>query len=104
MLADRLLTLAGDPARRARLSAAARSLARPDAAKIIVDRALERCKEELKTLERDVSKLENVRRPFPRISYREAIELLASKGMPAKFGDDLGGGTVIDSTCRSALA
>jgi asparaginyl-tRNA synthetase len=57
----------------------------------IVDRALERCKEELKTLERDVSKLENVRRPFPRISYREAIELLASKGMPAKFGDDLGG-------------
>jgi asparaginyl-tRNA synthetase len=57
----------------------------------IVDRALERCKEELKTLERDVSKLENVRRPFPRISYREAIELLAGKGMPAKFGDDLGG-------------
>jgi asparaginyl-tRNA synthetase len=57
----------------------------------IVDRALERCKEELKALERDVSKLENVRRPFPRISYREAIELLASKGMPAKFGDDLGG-------------
>jgi asparaginyl-tRNA synthetase len=57
----------------------------------IVDRVLERCKEELKTLERDVSKLENVRRPFPRITYREAIELLASKGMPAKFGDDLGG-------------
>ena len=57
----------------------------------IVDRALERCKDELKTLERDVAKLENVRRPFPRISYREAIELLASKGMPAKFGDDLGG-------------
>jgi asparaginyl-tRNA synthetase len=57
----------------------------------IVDRAMERCKDELKTLERDVSKLENVRRPFPRISYREAIELLAGKGMPAKFGDDLGG-------------
>jgi len=57
----------------------------------IVDRALDRCKEELKTLERDVSKLENVRRPFPRITYREAIELLASKGMAAKFGDDLGG-------------
>ena len=57
----------------------------------IVDRALERCKEQLKTLERDVSKLEHVRRPFPRISYREAIELLAKKGMPAKFGDDIGG-------------
>jgi len=57
----------------------------------IVDRALERCKEELKTLERDVTKLENVRRPFPRISYREAIDLLAGKGMSVKFGDDFGG-------------
>ncbi|HLJ73380.1 MAG TPA: asparagine--tRNA ligase [Thermoanaerobaculia bacterium] len=57
----------------------------------IVDRVLERCKEELKTLERDVSKLENVRRPFPRITYREAIDLLASKGMSVKFGDDFGG-------------
>src|SRR6184192_3555483 len=50
----------------------------------IVDRAMDRCKEELKTLERDVSKLESVRRPFPRITYREAIELLAGKGMPVK--------------------
>ena len=57
----------------------------------IVGRCLERCKEELKTLERDVTKLERVTRPFPRISYREAMELLASKGMPANFGDDIGG-------------
>jgi asparaginyl-tRNA synthetase len=57
----------------------------------IVDRALERCKEELKTLERDLTKLQSVRRPFPRITYREAIDLLASKGMPVKFGDDFGG-------------
>ena len=57
----------------------------------IVGRAVERCTEELKTLERDVTKLENVKKPFPRITYREAIELLASKGLPAKFGDDLGG-------------
>jgi asparaginyl-tRNA synthetase len=57
----------------------------------IVDRTLDRCKEELKTLERDVSKLEHVTRPFPRITYREAIDLLASKGMPVKFGDDFGG-------------
>jgi asparaginyl-tRNA synthetase len=57
----------------------------------LVGRALERCQEELKTLERDVTKLENVKRPFPRITYREAIELLATKGMPATFGDDLGG-------------
>ncbi|MDQ3281399.1 MAG: asparagine--tRNA ligase [Acidobacteriota bacterium] len=57
----------------------------------IVGRCMDRCKEELKMLERDLSKLENVTRPFPRISYREAIELLASKGMPATFGDDIGG-------------
>jgi asparaginyl-tRNA synthetase len=57
----------------------------------LVTRALERCQEELKTLERDQSKLENVKRPFPRITYREAIDLLVSKGMEAKFGDDLGG-------------
>ena len=57
----------------------------------IVGRALERCQEELKTLERDVSKLESVKRPFPRITYRNAIELLKSKGMTANLGDDIGG-------------
>src|SRR5256885_6338639 len=57
----------------------------------VVGRAVERCQEELKTLERDLSKLENVKRPFTRISYRDAIELLISKGMPANFGDDIGG-------------
>ena len=57
----------------------------------IVGRAMDRCQEELKMLERDLSKLENVKRPFPRISYRDAIELLKSKGMPANFGDDIGG-------------
>jgi len=41
VIADRLLALAGDPARRARLAAAAHALARPGAAKAIVDRALE---------------------------------------------------------------
>jgi UDP-N-acetylglucosamine--N-acetylmuramyl-(pentapeptide) pyrophosphoryl-undecaprenol N-acetylglucosamine transferase len=40
-LAARLLALADDPARRAAMAAAARRLARPDAAKVIVDRALE---------------------------------------------------------------
>src|SRR5687768_13828803 len=57
----------------------------------IVGRALDRCKEELKMLERDVAKLGNVKRPFPRITYREAIELLKSKEMSVNFGDDLGG-------------
>ena len=41
VLAERLLALAHDADRRARLAAAARTFARPDAAKVIVDRALE---------------------------------------------------------------
>jgi UDP-N-acetylglucosamine--N-acetylmuramyl-(pentapeptide) pyrophosphoryl-undecaprenol N-acetylglucosamine transferase len=40
-LADRLLALAGDAPRRAAMAAAARRMARPDAAKRIVDRVLE---------------------------------------------------------------
>ncbi len=57
----------------------------------IVGRVLDRHPEALKELERDVSKLEHVKRPFPRITYRDAIELLKSKGMEANFGDDIGG-------------
>jgi len=57
----------------------------------IVGRVLENCPEALKALERDLSKLEHVKRPFPRITYRDAIELLKTKGMEANFGDDIGG-------------
>jgi asparaginyl-tRNA synthetase len=57
----------------------------------IVGRVVEKCGEALKALERDVTKLESVKRPFPRITYRDAIELLKSKDMPANFGDDIGG-------------
>ena len=56
----------------------------------LVGRALERCGEELKRLERDRSKLEAIRKPFPRITYREGIHQLQKKGFPANFGDDLG--------------
>ena len=41
VLADRILALAGDRERRRRMAAAAKSRARPDAAKVIVDRAME---------------------------------------------------------------
>jgi asparaginyl-tRNA synthetase len=57
----------------------------------IVGRAYERCQEELKTLERDTTKLENIKRPFPRITYREAIDVLKKNGIEANFGDDFGG-------------
>ena len=57
----------------------------------LVHRALERCGDELTLLERDRSKLEHVKPPFPRMSYSEAVELLQSKGSEIKWGEDLGG-------------
>jgi asparaginyl-tRNA synthetase len=56
----------------------------------LVERALERCQEALKVLERDTSKLANVRPPFPRISYSDAVELLRRKGSDIQWGSDLG--------------
>ncbi|MFZ0923433.1 MAG: asparagine--tRNA ligase, partial [Candidatus Acidiferrales bacterium] len=46
---------------------------------------------ELEMLKRDVSKLENIKPPFPRILYEEAIKVLNENGNAAKFGDDFGG-------------
>src|ERR1700687_4336683 len=46
----------------------------------LVGRALNRCGEELKRLERDTTKLEAVRKPFPRITYRDGIRSLQEKG------------------------
>ncbi|MBM4185268.1 MAG: asparagine--tRNA ligase [Gemmatimonadetes bacterium] len=56
----------------------------------IVERALERCREELKVLERDTSKLEHVKPPFPRISYTDAVTELQAGGSEVKWGEDLG--------------
>jgi asparaginyl-tRNA synthetase len=56
----------------------------------IVQRCLERKRPELDELERDVSKLETVVAPFPRINYNDAITILEKKGSTAKWGDDLG--------------
>ena len=56
----------------------------------LLDRALDRCREDLKRLERDTSKLAAVTRPFPRITYRQGIDKLRKKGFEVKFGDDFG--------------
>ena len=50
----------------------------------IVQSVLKNKTRELETLKRDVTKLENVKPPFPRISYEEAIEVLQKHGNPAK--------------------
>jgi asparaginyl-tRNA synthetase len=57
----------------------------------IVGRVLESRKEELKALERDTSKLENVKPPFPRLHYDDAIKLIQSKGSETPWGSDFGG-------------
>ncbi|MDR7072508.1 asparagine--tRNA ligase [Fictibacillus barbaricus] len=57
----------------------------------IVQSVLKRCENELKTLGRDVSKLENVKAPFPRVSYDDAIKMLKEKGFDdIEWGDDFG--------------
>ena len=56
----------------------------------LVERALERCQEELKILERDTSKIEHVKPPFPRISYTDAVARLQAKGNEIRWGSDLG--------------
>ena len=67
----------------------------------LVARALDRCRLELQTLERDTSKLETVTRPFPRLTYDAAADILTRPEMMARAraqdappfvrGDDLGG-------------
>jgi asparaginyl-tRNA synthetase len=56
----------------------------------IVARVLERRQPELKELERDVSKLETIKAPFPRIDYNDAVKILKAKGSSVTWGDDLG--------------
>ncbi len=56
----------------------------------IVQRVLERCVEPLKVLERDTTKLQQVKAPFVRIDYTDAIEILKKKGSETKWGEDLG--------------
>jgi len=57
----------------------------------VVQSVLKNCSIELKTLGRDTSKLEQIKAPFPRISYDDAITFLHNKGFDdIKWGDDFG--------------
>lgn len=56
----------------------------------LVERALERCSDELQVLERETGKLESICPPFPRISYTEALEILKGKDSNTEWGMDLG--------------
>jgi len=56
----------------------------------LVRRTLDRCSDSLKVLERDTAKLENVKPPFIRLDYAEAVEIVRKKGSKTKWGEDLG--------------
>jgi asparaginyl-tRNA synthetase len=57
----------------------------------VAGRVVENRREELKVLERDISKLEAIKAPFPRMSYDEAVKILQSKGSEIQWGGDFGG-------------
>jgi asparaginyl-tRNA synthetase len=56
----------------------------------IIESVLTRRRAELDVLERDVSKLESVKKPFHRITYDEAAEKLKEKGTGFEPGGDFG--------------
>jgi asparaginyl-tRNA synthetase len=57
----------------------------------IVSTVLKECPQELNVLERNTSFLERVKKPLPRITYGEAIDILHKKGVPVEWGTDFGG-------------
>ena len=56
----------------------------------IIQRVLENCLMELETLERDISMLETIIPPFPRITYDEASKIIKENGSDFKYGSDFG--------------
>jgi asparaginyl-tRNA synthetase len=57
----------------------------------VAQRLLDRRREDLSGLGRDMAALERVERPFPRLSYDETVDLLRGKGSRIEWGEDLGG-------------
>ena len=56
----------------------------------VIGRVLEHRGEELKALERDVTRLEAVKAPFHRMTYDQAVVKLQSKGSEIQWGGDFG--------------
>jgi len=56
----------------------------------IVERILNKRKRELEILERDTKPLEKIKKPFPRITYEEALKMIKEKGSQMEWGDDFG--------------
>ncbi|SDW29209.1 asparagine--tRNA ligase [Paenibacillus sp. CF384] len=56
----------------------------------VVQNVVKNCRKELETIGRDISKLENIVAPFPRITYDQAIDFLQENKHEIKWGEDFG--------------
>ncbi len=56
----------------------------------VVARILEKRRAELDILEREIAPLESVKKPFPRIKYRDILPDLKKRGSKIDWGDDFG--------------
>ena len=56
----------------------------------IVTRVLEERASELALLDRDIAPLQKVQKPFPRLSYDAAIDILKEEGRDTAWGEDFG--------------
>ncbi|GAB6990257.1 asparagine--tRNA ligase [Paenibacillus pini] len=56
----------------------------------VVQSVVKNCKTELEAVGRDVSKLEQIQAPFPRITYDDAIKFLQGEGFDIPWGEDFG--------------
>lgn len=56
----------------------------------IIQRVLKNRRKDLEFIGRDISKLEAITLPFPKISYTEAVQILRDNGIDFNWGDDFG--------------
>jgi len=61
-----------------------------DLVMFILERVLEKRRGDLETLERDCAPLEKIVRPFPRLTYDEALPMLQARGSAIEWGGDFG--------------
>ena len=57
----------------------------------VISNIIKNCETELRFLKRDLSTLQKISSPFPRISYDEALDILRKKNYGIEWGDDIGG-------------
>jgi asparaginyl-tRNA synthetase len=72
----------------------------------IVQRVLKNRAEELKVLERDTTKLSPIIAPFPKLHYKEAVEIILKENPAFVVGDDFGAPdeTIVSSNSTSQFS